>query len=250
MDTIMLIGTAGSGKSSLTYTLSRWLEENDKSTGILNLDPGVRWLPYPPDIDIRDYINLDQIMVHYELGPNGALIAAVDMMINHIKDIREEVKSLDCEYLLIDTPGQMELFAFRRVGPQVISKISEENMIILFLIDAMFTQKPSDFASALLLATSVQYRFLKPQINIISKADLLSQNLKEKIEEWIEDPETLKMEIISSEDTLQSEISQRIVDVISEEMFAEIVFTSSITGEGGDALLGRIERILGKTIIE
>ncbi|MEM2537891.1 MAG: ATP/GTP-binding protein, partial [Candidatus Methanomethylicia archaeon] len=46
MYTIMLIGTAGSGKSTLTYTLSQWLEDNDKYTGIINLDPGVRWLPY------------------------------------------------------------------------------------------------------------------------------------------------------------------------------------------------------------
>lgn len=245
----MLIGTAGSGKSTLTYVLSQWLEENNRSTGILNLDPGVRWLPYSPDIDIRDYVNLDQIMTQYELGPNGALIAAVDIMINYVKYIREEIESLNCEFLVIDTPGQMELFAFRTVGPQVISKIAGENLVVVFLIDAIFTVRPSDFVSTLLLATSVQYRFLKPQINVISKADLLSPKLKEKIEEWIENPEILRMDIMFDKEVMQSEICKRLVDVISDEMFTEIIFTSSVTNEGGDALLGRIERILGKTII-
>ncbi|MEM0084806.1 MAG: ATP/GTP-binding protein [Candidatus Methanomethylicia archaeon] len=250
MYTIMLIGTAGSGKSTLTYTLSQWLEDNDKYTGIINLDPGVRWLPYTPDIDIREYIDLEHIMSKYELGPNGALIASVDMMINYIKEIREEIRNSNYEYIIVDTPGQMELFAFRTVGPQIISKISEDNLLILFLIDAIFTIKPSDFVSALLLATSVHYRFLKPQINVISKADLLSEQRKSKIEEWIEDPETLKMDMMSEDSTLQREMSERLVDLISSEMFMDIVFTSSFTAEGGDALLGRIERIFGKTIID
>jgi len=246
----MLIGTAGSGKSTLTYSLSQWLEDNGKYTGTMNLDPGVKWLPYTPDIDIRDYIDLEQIMLKYELGPNGALIASVDMMINHIKTIREEIKSLDFEYLIVDTPGQMELFAFRTVGPQIVSRMVENDLLILFLIDSIFTLKPSDFVSALLLATSVQYRFLKPQINVISKADLLSEKMKSKIEEWIEDPETLKMDMTFDERVLQREMSERLVDIISSEIFADIVFASSITAEGGDALLGRIERILGKQIID
>ncbi|MEM2136573.1 MAG: ATP/GTP-binding protein [Candidatus Methanomethylicia archaeon] len=250
MNTIMIIGTAGSGKSTLTYTLSQWFEDNGKYVGTLNLDPGVRWLPYNPDIDIRDYIDFEKIMVQYELGPNGALIAAVDMMINYLKNIRSEIKSLDCEYLIIDTPGQMELFAFRTVGPNIISKISEENIVILFLIDALFTNKASDFASALLLATSIQYRFIKPQINVISKSDLISPQRRSKIEEWIEDLENLRMDIMMEEEIIRSEIGKKLVDTIKEEMLTDTIFLSSLTNEGGDALLGLIERILGTTIIE
>lgn len=239
----MIIGTAGSGKTALTSAFSEWLKDNERNVSILNLDPGVKWLPYAPDIDIREYIDFEIVMEKYNLGPNGALVACIDMIANYFGEIRDEISTLEPEFLLVDTPGQMELFAFRTVGPYIISRIGGENMIVLCLLDSIFTKNPSSFVSALLLSTSVQYRFLKPQINVISKSDLLTLEEKEKIEHWIENPEELKMVLMEKEQVLRGELNKKLIDAISSELLADLVFTSAVTWEGLDNLFALIQRI-------
>ncbi|MEM4736602.1 MAG: ATP/GTP-binding protein, partial [Nitrososphaeria archaeon] len=61
MYTIFLTGTAGSGKSTLTSVLKKWYEERESYAITLNLDPGALKLPYEPDVDIRQYIDVQQI---------------------------------------------------------------------------------------------------------------------------------------------------------------------------------------------
>ncbi|KKN49455.1 hypothetical protein LCGC14_0642470, partial [marine sediment metagenome] len=58
---IYFIGTAGSGKSTLTGAMKNYvIDRNPETSAItLNLDPGVKVTAYNPDIDIRDYIILD-----------------------------------------------------------------------------------------------------------------------------------------------------------------------------------------------
>ena len=85
MDTIFLAGTAGSGKSLLTSRLLQWYKDNKSFPISLNLDPGALNLPYKPDVDVRNYINLDTLMERYELGPNGSLIMANDMIATRFK---------------------------------------------------------------------------------------------------------------------------------------------------------------------
>ncbi|MCG3225274.1 MAG: ATP/GTP-binding protein, partial [Candidatus Heimdallarchaeota archaeon] len=46
--TIFLLGTAGSGKTVLTRTLFDWFDQKKLDVAVLNLDAGVRRLPYNP----------------------------------------------------------------------------------------------------------------------------------------------------------------------------------------------------------
>ena len=80
MNSIFLTGTAGSGKSQLTSILANTILENNKEVIVVNLDPGVNNLPYSADIDIRDFISINEIMDKYNLGPNGAVILAADLI--------------------------------------------------------------------------------------------------------------------------------------------------------------------------
>ena len=81
-----IIGPAGSGKTTLVATTYNHLSANYNSLRVItvNLDPGVRNLPYTPDVDIRDYIVLEEVMDKYGLGPNGGLVAATDLIIASI----------------------------------------------------------------------------------------------------------------------------------------------------------------------
>ena len=62
---LYFIGNAGCGKSSLTSAFKNWMQSNGFSCATVNLDPGVEWLPYSPDVDVRDWINLNSVMQRF-----------------------------------------------------------------------------------------------------------------------------------------------------------------------------------------
>jgi radical SAM superfamily enzyme YgiQ (UPF0313 family) len=57
-----VIGTAGSGKSLLVSSFSDWLKLKKQNVITVNLDPGVIKTPYTPDVDVRDFISIDELM--------------------------------------------------------------------------------------------------------------------------------------------------------------------------------------------
>src|ERR671930_2811516 len=113
MYTIFITGTAGSGKSLLTSRLLQWYRDNLSFPITLNLDPGAVNLPYTPDVDIRDYIDIQTLMESYDLGPNGSLLMASDMIATRLDEIQNDVDNLNPDCVIVDTAGQIELFASR-----------------------------------------------------------------------------------------------------------------------------------------
>ncbi|MDI9644905.1 MAG: ATP/GTP-binding protein [Candidatus Verstraetearchaeota archaeon] len=244
MKCVFIMGTAGSGKSTLVLSLVDRISDPEVSVATLNLDPGVRWLPYPPDVDIRDYVDYDRLAEAYRLGPNGALIASVDASVSHIGEIKGELEKLGADYVLVDTPGQMELFAYRSAGKAIASALSEGDFSTVFLADSIFLNRPSDFVSILLLSYSIQTRFQAPLVGCISKSDLLPAEVYEKAKLWITDPEYLRDDFFSERGGLDVEFSGRVLDALVEiGVLGEFIFTSSNTGEGLDDLYAQLQRI-------
>ncbi len=189
---IFIIGTAGSGKSLLTASLFSWLTEKKKDVTIVNLDPGVLKLPYNPDIDIRNYISIADLMDKYELGPNGALLIASDLFVDKIIDFNKEIEAQNSEYLLIDTPGQMELFAFRVSGPLIARELNIDQKMVLYLYDAPFCSSPFNYVSTIFLSAAVFLRFMLPQLNILAKSDLVNKEKVREILDWSSRPESIQ----------------------------------------------------------
>lgn len=181
---VFIIGTAGSGKSRLTAAFNDWLKMSKQDVAIVNLDPGVSSLPYQPDVDVRDYVNVDNLMDEYRLGPNGALIMASDLVADEIEKISKEVEELRSDIVLVDTSGQMELFAFRASGPYIVSELTKEQKAIVYLFDAVFSVNPQNYVSNLFLSSAVYNRFLIPQIHVLSKCDLLPKEQVDNVVDW------------------------------------------------------------------
>ncbi|MEM2110072.1 MAG: ATP/GTP-binding protein [Candidatus Odinarchaeota archaeon] len=194
------IGPAGSGKSSLVNSVSKWLSDHKIDATTVNLDPGVVTLPYGADVDVRNYVDIERIILDYNLGPNGALIAAADIMAAKINDIQQEILELGNEIVLVDTPGQMELFTYRSSGPFIVESLGRKNCMVFFLIDPTLARKPSDFVSILLLSISTQFRFNTPQVNLLTKVDLITESELERILKWGSEPYSL-LESLSEEDS-------------------------------------------------
>ncbi|MCG2826575.1 MAG: ATP/GTP-binding protein, partial [Thermoplasmatales archaeon] len=120
---LYFVGTAGSGKTTLTYAFQQWMNLQGYDAITINLDPGVEKLNYAPDIDIREMISLSGVMEEYNLGPNGAQIVCADLLALKINEIKEIVDGFVSDYVLIDTPGQIELFAFREASKHIMEAI-------------------------------------------------------------------------------------------------------------------------------
>ncbi|MDI6847282.1 MAG: ATP/GTP-binding protein [Candidatus Bathyarchaeia archaeon] len=192
---VFIIGTAGSGKSMLTASFSEWLKISKQDVIAVNLDPGVLTLLYSPDVDVRNYVDIEGLMEKYDLGPNGALIMAADLIADSLEKISEEIEELKPDVVLVDTPGQMELFAFRASGPYIVSEFTREPKVIVYLFDAVFSLNPLNYVSNLFLSAAVYNRFLIPQVHLLSKCDLLTKEDTDTIVDWSADPNALETAI-------------------------------------------------------
>jgi len=179
-----IIGTAGSGKSLLVSSFSDWLKLKKQNVITVNLDPGVIKTPYTPDVDVRELISFDELMDKYELGPNGTLIMAADLIATEIDSIKKEIEELNADYVLVDTPGQMELFAFRASGPYIVNELTTDPKTLVYLFDSVFSTDPLNYVSNMFLAAAVYTRFLLPQVHVLSKADLVPKRELKKILDW------------------------------------------------------------------
>jgi len=240
---IFVTGTAGSGKSMLTSKILEYYQTNGVFASVLNLDPGVESLPYRPDVDVRDYVDIVQIMKQYDLGPNGSMIMANDLIASKIDDIQNEIHGVNPDYLIVDTPGQIELFAYRASGPFFIQNIDASEKTNIFLYDGTMIVSPSNFISISLLATSIKLRLGLPTINVMTKTDLIHDNI-DQILKWSSDPISLEEEL----KTLEGETYSFATDILRTlnigEFAGDLIPISNLTGEGMVNLQAALSRII------
>jgi len=241
---VYLIGTAGSGKSLLTHSFTEWLKSKKQDVISVNFDPGVVSLPYEPDVDIRGYISVRELMETEGLGPNGALIAAVDMMATRLGQIQEDITSFNSDYVIVDTPGQMELFCFRASGPYIASELAADGRAIVYLFDASFSSNPFNYVSNMFLSSAVYTRFRLPQVHILSKIDLLPVHEAKRVLNWSTRARALDnaIERVRGDETRL--LSRELVSVVSRLGLAfNLTPVSARTTEGFNALFSLLTRI-------
>ncbi len=213
----------------------------------LNLDPGVRIISYAPDIDIRDYLILEEVMEEYGLGPNGAMILASDLMVNYLDELKDEIDEFNPDWVFVDTAGQLELFAFRETGPLIASALGfgDVQRAVSFLFDSNFVLRPNGFISTLLLAASVQFRFRNiSQINVLSKVDLIDEDQIKMIVNWSQDFQALEDSTSEREKGLIRELSMLISEVFVQMGSTSELIPCSIKEEQGlDLLFGHLQRV-------
>jgi hypothetical protein len=239
---VYFIGTAGSGKSTLTHNFKQWMDIRGLDAITVNLDPGAENLPYEPDVDIRDWISLREVMDTYELGPNGAQIACADMLALNISDVKTSIESFKTDYVLLDTPGQLELFVFREAGRYIVKFLNPEKTMMSYLLDHALTKTPTGFVSQLLLSISANFRLNQPQCNILSKVDMLPLEEIKQVERWSQDPDELYDAVMQEEPSLYREMSENIIRLLWDfENQARFIPTSKDNFYGIDEIYTTIQ---------
>jgi GPN-loop GTPase len=242
LNVIFVTGTAGAGKSLLTASLLSWYHEKSQNAISVNLDPGVVALPYEPDVDVRTMIDLQEIMQKYSLGPNGALIFASDLIASKLPEIQDDIDASNADFVVIDTPGQVELFAFRESGPYVAKGLRADSKAVLFLIDSMLASSPTNFLSLLLLATSVHLRMELPMLQVLSKTDI-SKNAKE-IAKWSREPALFEQSLSSTKGGDSYTFYTQVFRALKNASISPGLYpVSGYTRDGFIALVGELSRI-------
>eukprot|EP00957_Ditylum_brightwellii_P108138 8249656-Ditylum_brightwellii.AAC.1 len=95
-----------------------------RNVHVANLDPAAENFKYDVAFDIRDLISVDDVMEELGLGPNGSLIYCMEYLLENLDWLQDELDNFDDdEYLILDCPGQIELYTHIPVMRRVIDQM-------------------------------------------------------------------------------------------------------------------------------
>ena len=233
---VLLLGTAGAGKSTMVSALSKLLGEVGEQHLAANLDPGAEYIPYKPDYDVREHFTVRSIMSEEGLGPNSAQVRAVERIAEQADELLKPLWSSGAEVVLVDTPGQLEIFAFREAGPRLVSYLQEKARVAgVFLIDAALPSTLAETVLTLTLAKAVELRLEAPMVAVLNKVDVLPEGrralLKRMVEEMSVD-EAVEA-VYSDSSGLVAEMAAEIAGILVKYRTASrVALASAISGEG------------------
>ncbi len=238
------MGLAGVGKTLLTKNFGEWLkEEGSLKISRVNLDPGVKWLPYKPDIDIRSYVSVEEVMVRDHLGTNSALLKAVsEIEKKWLKKVLSQLNGRDL--YVFDTPGLFELFAFRPLGEKLIQRISNLNPVGVHVVDASKKMRPGNVLIQVFIAFLSSLHLEIPTVICLNKIDLLPVKEKDQLINVVNNFDLALENIKGKESGLRREFLEGMLEVLqSIGLKTRIALISSKTGEGFFELFDLINEV-------
>ena len=247
----------------------------------VNLDPATLHVAYDASIDIRDTINYKQVMQQHKLGPNGAILTSLNLFatkfdqvmnilerrayggstedaapttqpndVDVVKDENADITNEDDEdeaidYILVDTPGQIEAFTWSASGSMMSEALASAFPTILcFVIDTpRCAASPNTFMSNMLYACSMLYRTKLPLVICFNKIDVVSH---EFCMEWMRDNETFQQALDDTAETSGFYGSlTRSLSLVLEEFytnFGNACGVSAYTGDGIDEFWTTVQK--------
>ena len=176
---IIVIGMAAAGKSATIKALQKL------NPYTINLDPAVLDTPYTPNIDIRETIDYMKLMEDYSLGPNGAIMTALNLLTTKFHDIIALIKKRNPKYCVIDTPGQIEAFTWSASGQIIMETLASQFTVsIVYVVDSVKCEDPVSFMSNLVYACSIMYKSQLPFVLFFNKSD---QTDATQLVKWMRD---------------------------------------------------------------
>ncbi|KAK0555519.1 hypothetical protein OC846_001679 [Tilletia horrida] len=171
---------AGSGKSTFSNALITHAQSTGRTVHLFNLDPAAEDFEYAPSIDIRDLITLEDVMEEMQLGPNGGLIYCFEYLLQNQDWLQEQLSEYEDDYLIIDCPGQIELFTHTPLISQLVRVLTSEfnyRLCATYLVESQFMDDKTKYFSGVLSAMSAMINLELPHINLLSKMDLVEKGL-------------------------------------------------------------------------
>lgn len=238
----ILIGMAGTGKTTFMQRLNAHIHEKKIPGYIINLDPAVANLPYTPNIDIRDSVKYKDVMKQYNLGPNGGILTSLNLFATRFDQVIEFVqkRAPGIKYVFVDTPGQIEVFNWSASGTIITEAFaSKYPTIVTYIVDTPRCINPATFMSNMLYGCSMLYKTRLPLILAFNKIDIVRH---EFALEWMQDNDVFE-EAARQKEKYSSNLTQSMGTML--EAFyrhLNVVGVSAITGTGVDEFLLELRR--------
>lgn len=172
----VVIGPPGSGKTTYCSGMSEFMTRLGRQVSVINLDPANDFIPYTPAIDISELITLAEVMEKLKLGPNGGLIYCMEYLEKNIDWFIEKLKKIPKEhYLLLDFPGQVELYTHHNSVRNILAALLklDHRLAAVHLVDSHYCSDAGKFIAVLLTSLSAMLQMELPHVNVLSKADLI-----------------------------------------------------------------------------
>ncbi|KAI0069062.1 hypothetical protein BV25DRAFT_1818006 [Artomyces pyxidatus] len=180
---VLVTGPAGAGKSTFSTALMTHLRASKRTAHLVNLDPAAapESFEYTPSIDIKDLVSLEDVMGELGYGPNGGLVYCFEYLLQNMDWLEEEIGEFEDDYLIIDCPGQIELYTHHPFLPTLVRNLSRLGLrtSAVYLLESQFMEDKYKFFSGVLSAMSAMVNLEIPWINVMSKMDLVLPNAEE-----------------------------------------------------------------------
>ncbi|GAV03210.1 hypothetical protein RvY_13669 [Ramazzottius varieornatus] len=176
----LVIGPPGSGKTTYCHEIALLIQHVfNRKVVIVNLDPANECLPYSPGIDVQELVSVEDVMEVEELGPNGAMVFAIEQLERDKDWLFSKISSFSDEHFFIfDCPGQIELYSHHQSFQHICEALIKEfdfRLATVQLIDSYYCSDPSTFISVVLASLSTMLRLGLPHTNVLSKVDLIQK---------------------------------------------------------------------------
>jgi len=241
---------AGSGKTTLVQRVTSYLYEKQSAPYVINLDPACTEVPYPANVDIRDTVKYKEVMKQYGLGPNGGIVTSLNLFATQFDQLLKllEKRHQEHEYVIIDTPGQIEVFTWSASGSIITEALAAGfPTVIVYVMDTVRSVNPVTFMSNMLYACSILYKTRLPFVIAMNKIDVVDNAYAE---EWMRDFEAFD-EALRSESSYATNLTYSLALVL-DEFYSELKCTgvSAVTGSKLDRLFDLVTEARGEYMTE
>lgn len=190
--------------------MQQFLTALGRKVAVINLDFASEQLKDEAAVDVRDLVDMEQVMQQMDLGPNGATLYCMEYLEANLDWLDEKLRALRGHYLVFDFPvrlgtryriawyaffkgrpqsrshshcacnlpraqGQVELFTHHHSVRNIAARLVKQQfrLCAVHLVDSQHCADLGKFVSVLLLSLTTMLKLELPAINVLSKVDLL-----------------------------------------------------------------------------